>query len=195
MTACPGSGRAAPYVAPYVCDHLRGPRHPRIAQLPPAVPDFCESVTEASALYHPLLADRRMLVALDNAGTAEQARPLLPATPDCLSSNAARLFRFLGLHPGPCVGDHHASVLVGGDVEGRRRHLNEPRDAHLLEERAHGHYVRSEMVRIYAAQRVAVEEPRWAQDQAVQRLLAFIAQRRVAPPTSRSDLAGSDTSR
>ncbi|WP_261953773.1 hypothetical protein [Streptomyces nigrescens] len=36
-----------------------------------------------------------------------------------------------------------------------------------------------EMMRLYAAQRVAAEEPRWAQDQAVRRLLAHMAQRRV----------------
>ncbi|MEU5014374.1 BTAD domain-containing putative transcriptional regulator [Streptomyces sp. NPDC021749] len=255
-----------------------------------------ESLTEATALYRSLLAGRRMLVVLDNAGTAEQARPLLPASPGCLaivtsrrrlsglvvrdgaalvkvgpltseeglqllvnalgrqrveadaaaagalvewcdrmplalriaaarlmahpewslpcwtqkladerrrlqelsahdaelameaclylsyralSSGAARLFRFLGLHPGPCVGVDHAAVLVGGDVEVTRRYLAELCDAHLLEEHAEGHYVRSEMVRIYAAQRVAAEEPRWAQDQAVRRLLGHIAQRRA----------------
>ncbi|ARH91636.1 AfsR/SARP family transcriptional regulator [Streptomyces sp. MOE7] len=43
-----------------------------------AIPD---SVPERAALYRSLLAGRRMLVVLDNAGTAEQTRPLLPATP------------------------------------------------------------------------------------------------------------------
>jgi tetratricopeptide (TPR) repeat protein len=38
----------------------------------------------AAGRYRSLLADRQMLVVLDNAATADQVRPLLPASPGCL---------------------------------------------------------------------------------------------------------------
>jgi DNA-binding SARP family transcriptional activator len=41
-------------------------------------------VDEASALYRSVLADRRMLVLLDNAHHPDQVRPLLPGAPGCL---------------------------------------------------------------------------------------------------------------
>jgi DNA-binding SARP family transcriptional activator/tetratricopeptide (TPR) repeat protein len=46
----------------------------------PAMP---REVQERAGLYRSLLADRRVLVVLDNAADAEQARPLLPGTPSC----------------------------------------------------------------------------------------------------------------
>jgi DNA-binding SARP family transcriptional activator len=41
-------------------------------------------VEEAAALYRSVLADRRMLVLLDNAHHPDQVRPLLPGAPGCL---------------------------------------------------------------------------------------------------------------
>ncbi|MFE3250164.1 ATP-binding protein [Streptomyces sp. NPDC059209] len=43
-----------------------------------------QNIDAAAALYRSLLANRRMLVLLDNASTAGQVRPLLPGGPGCL---------------------------------------------------------------------------------------------------------------
>ncbi|MFC9241432.1 BTAD domain-containing putative transcriptional regulator [Streptomyces decoyicus] len=264
------------------------------------VPDakIPDAVTERSALYRALLAGRRMLVVLDNAGTAEQVRPLLPATPGALavvtsrrrlsglmirdgaalvtvgplpadealellgtalgrqriaaegaaarelvercdrlplalriaaarlmahagwsladwtkkladeghrlcelsaadpdlsmeaglylsyralSSGAARLFRLLGLVPGPDVEVHAAAALAGRDLERTRRHLAELCEAHLFEEQAGGHFARTELVRIYAAKLVASEETPADRELARQRLFAHTARPRLWP--------------
>jgi predicted ATPase len=47
---------------------------------PAAVPTTLE---EAAGRFRSLAAERRLLVVLDNAASAEQVRPLLPASPTC----------------------------------------------------------------------------------------------------------------
>ncbi len=49
-----------------------------------------EPVEALTARYRSVLADRRMLVVLDNALDAEQVRPLLPASPGCLALVTSR---------------------------------------------------------------------------------------------------------
>jgi hypothetical protein len=52
-----------------------------LSVLPARIPPDTDGQT---ALYRSLLAERRMLIVLDNAQNAEQVRPLLPGSPGCL---------------------------------------------------------------------------------------------------------------
>ena len=52
--------------------------------------DIPAGVEERAARFRSLLAGRRMLVVLDNAGQVEQVRPLLPGTPGCVTVVTSR---------------------------------------------------------------------------------------------------------
>jgi DNA-binding SARP family transcriptional activator len=87
---------------------------------------------EAAGLYRSLLADRRLLVVLDNAATAEDVRPLLPGGSGCLVVITSRN-RLSGLvaHDGarPIALDalsHDESVALLTRVVGARRVEAEP---------------------------------------------------------------------
>ncbi|MEU3075622.1 AfsR/SARP family transcriptional regulator [Streptomyces laurentii] len=62
--------------------------------------DVPEDADERVALYRTLLADRRMLLLLDNAASSEQLRPLIPGAADCavLVTSRAWLPGLAGAH-------------------------------------------------------------------------------------------------
>ncbi|MEU6536837.1 BTAD domain-containing putative transcriptional regulator [Streptomyces sp. NPDC047000] len=74
---------------------------------PQAVPEGLDART---ALYRGVLADRRVLIVLDNAGDTDQVVPLLPATPGCLVIVTSRS-RLSGL-----VARHGARPLTLGPL-------------------------------------------------------------------------------
>ncbi|MFI6427829.1 BTAD domain-containing putative transcriptional regulator [Promicromonospora sp. NPDC050880] len=85
------------------------------------VPD---SLDARSALYRSVLADRRMLVLLDNARDADQVRPLLPGTGDSLALVTSR-HRLSALRVAGAA-SIHLDVLPDDDAAALLTHLSGP---------------------------------------------------------------------
>ncbi|WP_461124979.1 ATP-binding protein [Saccharothrix stipae] len=86
-----------------------------------------------------------------------------------LPAPAARLFRLLGVSPGPDTSLHAAASLIGADVSPTRRAAGELTRAHLLEEHTPGRFRCHDLLRAYAAE-LAQEDP-VDRDAAVRRVL------------------------
>jgi DNA-binding SARP family transcriptional activator/tetratricopeptide (TPR) repeat protein len=69
-----------------------------------------------------------------------------------LSADAARLFRWLGLHPGPDIGHPAVVSLAGLPPERARALLSELVTANLLTEPRPGRYTFHDLLRLYAAE-------------------------------------------
>ncbi len=97
---------------------------------------------------------------------------------DDVSSNERpdRAFRLLGLAEGPDIAIHAGAALLGSPPDQARRVLEALADAHLLEAAAAGRYRLHDLLRVYAAERVRVEETRLATAQAVRRMLRWYLQ-------------------
>jgi DNA-binding SARP family transcriptional activator/tetratricopeptide (TPR) repeat protein len=99
------------------------------------------------------------------------ARAVLSWSYQALRAGAARLFRLLGLHPGPEVSVPAAASLAALPVGQARTLLTELHRAHLLTEHAPGRYSFHDLLRTYATELVAAAEDATARHAAQHRLL------------------------
>ncbi|HCT80473.1 MAG TPA: hypothetical protein DGT23_28700 [Micromonosporaceae bacterium] len=76
-----------------------------------------------------------------------------------LSPAAARMFRLLGLHPGPDISLAAASSLIGKPLNDTRLVLIELCEAHLITEHTHGRFTVHDLLRAHAAEQVHRIEP------------------------------------
>jgi DNA-binding SARP family transcriptional activator/Flp pilus assembly protein TadD len=96
---------------------------------PAAIPGDSD---EAAARFRSLAAERRLLVVLDNATSAEQVRPLLPASPTCrvLITSRQVLATLEGAHPLHLdVLPPEQAVALLGRIAGPQRIAAEPQAA------------------------------------------------------------------
>ena len=88
-----------------------------------------------------------------------------------LSPDAARLFRLLGLHPGPDIGLAAVVSLAAEPRRQVRRLLSELCAAHLLAEHAPGRYTFHDLLRAYAAELALAEHAEPERDDVRGRML------------------------
>jgi class 3 adenylate cyclase/tetratricopeptide (TPR) repeat protein len=105
-----------------------------------------------------------------------------------LTTGQQRLFRRLGLHPGPDIDAYGAAALDDTDLATARRHLDDLYDQHLLTEPASGRYRLHDLLREHARALAAADDPADC-DAAVGRLLDYylhtaLAASRHAPERS-----------
>jgi tetratricopeptide (TPR) repeat protein len=90
-----------------------------------------------------------------------------------LDPGAGRLFRLLGLVPGPEFTPEAAAALAGLPVGQARRGLERLAGAHLLEPRAPGRFGFHDLLRLYARQRIERDDAGPERQQALRRLLGW----------------------
>ena len=96
-----------------------------------------ERVDRRAALYRAQLADRRILVVLDNAAEETQVRPLLPGSPGCaaLITSRAPLHGLDGTHPVLLdVMERDQAIQLLGKIAGPRRVAEELEAARAIVE-------------------------------------------------------------
>jgi DNA-binding SARP family transcriptional activator/tetratricopeptide (TPR) repeat protein len=86
------------------------------------------------------------------ADPATDARAVFSWSYQQLGAEAARLFRLLGLHPGPDIGAPAAASLAGVPVDAAQPLLNELSRAHMVTQRSPGRYACHDLLRAYATE-------------------------------------------
>ncbi|MGW7533570.1 BTAD domain-containing putative transcriptional regulator [Amycolatopsis sp. NPDC054798] len=117
------------------------------------------------------LAEVGRLDVLSAGDPASEVRAVFSWSYHALAPEAARLFRLLGLHPGPDFSAAAAASLTGLPLARVRGPLAELTRASLLIEHLPGRYVFHDLLRDYAADLVDSTDPGHEQHAAVQRLL------------------------
>ncbi|NUK37482.1 tetratricopeptide repeat protein [Streptomyces lunaelactis] len=113
----------------------------------------------------------RRLDALDGGEPASQVRAVFSWSYRALSTDAARGFRLLGLHPGPDAGLAAVAALAGVPPEQAAELLIELTRGNLLVEHVPGRYAFHDLLRVYAGELVAVHDSEQLRRAAVHRML------------------------
>ena len=101
--------------------------------------------------------DRLDVLAADD-DPATSVRTVFSWSYQALPAGTARMFRLLGVHPGPDIATPAAAALAATGTAEAQRLLESLAGAHLLEEATTGRYRFHDLLRAYAAERAATDE-------------------------------------
>ncbi|PZG01597.1 AfsR/SARP family transcriptional regulator [Micromonospora deserti] len=107
----------------------------------------------------------------DGGAPSSDVRTVFAVSYRTLGATAARVFRLLGLHPGPTVSVAATASLAGVDPDGARRALVALARAHLVDEPRPGRYGMHDLLRGYAAELVHAHDDAAVRRAAAHRLL------------------------
>jgi tetratricopeptide (TPR) repeat protein/transcriptional regulator with XRE-family HTH domain len=124
-----------------------------------------------AALAAQLRSAQGQLDVLDAGDASASARSAFSWSYRGLSDQAARMFRLLGMHPGPDISVCAATSLAGITPDRAYAALTELIRASLLAEHAPGRYACHDLLTAYAAERVRTEDTEQHRREALYRLL------------------------
>ncbi|GIH03559.1 SARP family transcriptional regulator [Rhizocola hellebori] len=147
----------------------------RCARLPLALAIAASHAASYADLSLSGLADQLRtasgLDAFDAGDAATDARAVFSWSYEALSPEAARLFRLLGVHPGPDLSMPAAASLAGVEPQRAQAMLAELTRAHLVNERVPGRYSCHDLLRSYAGELAHRHDTETARRTALHQLL------------------------
>jgi DNA-binding SARP family transcriptional activator/tetratricopeptide (TPR) repeat protein/DNA-binding XRE family transcriptional regulator len=124
-----------------------------------------------AALAAEMRDERRRLDVLETGESATSVRMVFSWSRAKLGDVASRMFRLLGIHPGPDITSSAAASLAGLPPEQAYQALAELCDEHLLTEYVPGRYVCHDLLRSYAVEEAMNRESEASRHAAVHRVL------------------------
>jgi tetratricopeptide (TPR) repeat protein len=130
--------------------------------------------TELDDLIGRITAERHRLAAFDTSDDGSGGvRAVFAWSYRALDDETARLFRLLGLQPGPDLGVPAAAALAGVAAGRAGRLLQRLAETNLVEERRPGRYELHDLLRSYATELVDRVDDRDTRGAAIDRLLGY----------------------
>jgi DNA-binding SARP family transcriptional activator/tetratricopeptide (TPR) repeat protein len=146
-----------------------------------------------AALAGQLRETHQRLDALDAGDMAADTRAVFSWSYSTLSGELARMFRLLGMHPGPDIAVPAAASLTGITPDQARAALDELAMVHLLSEHVPNRYASHDLLRAYATERARTHDSDHERHQALRRVLDYYlhtaaAGHRLLAPQQRSPI-------